>query len=221
MAVCACALATGAAPALAAPDCPGGPVTSRTLLSGQGTLESVITDARGPSVLHERGQPPPSRRAWGQPVSSGRGGRAGGPGVRRRRQADRRLRQQRRQRLGWRRDRPSRSPARRSRYRGAGGLRDRPVDGQRTGPRRPTAASTRATTSAPTSIASATARPSAGWATVESGNGLVVDSGGRYLYVAQTFRPAAIQRIDLQDPVARHRVRDRRRRATSPPGSTA
>ena len=39
-----------------------------------------------------------------------------------------------------------------------------------------------------------------GWARVESGNGLVVDSSGRYLYVAQTFRPAAIQRVDLADP---------------------
>ena len=39
-----------------------------------------------------------------------------------------------------------------------------------------------------------------GWARVESGNGLVVDSAGRYLYVAQTFRPAAIQRVDLSDP---------------------
>jgi hypothetical protein len=40
----------------------------------------------------------------------------------------------------------------------------------------------------------------AGWAKVESGNGLVVDSSARYLYVAQTFRPAAIQRVDLGDP---------------------
>lgn len=36
-----------------------------------------------------------------------------------------------------------------------------------------------------------------GWANVESGNGLVVDSTGKWLYVAQTFRPAAIQRIEL------------------------
>lgn len=37
-----------------------------------------------------------------------------------------------------------------------------------------------------------------GWAKVESGNGLAVDD--RYLYVAQTFRPAAIQRVALDDP---------------------
>lgn len=39
-----------------------------------------------------------------------------------------------------------------------------------------------------------------GWAKVDSGNGLVIDSSGRYLYAAQTFRPAAIARVDLADP---------------------
>ena len=39
-----------------------------------------------------------------------------------------------------------------------------------------------------------------GWAKVESGNGLQVDSTGRWLYVAQTFRPAAIQRVELANP---------------------
>ena len=39
-----------------------------------------------------------------------------------------------------------------------------------------------------------------GWAKVESGNGLAIDTAGRYLYAAQTFRPAAIQRVDLADP---------------------
>ena len=39
-----------------------------------------------------------------------------------------------------------------------------------------------------------------GWAKVDSGNGLVIDSTGRYLYAAQTFRPAAIARVDLADP---------------------
>jgi sugar lactone lactonase YvrE len=41
-----------------------------------------------------------------------------------------------------------------------------------------------------------------GWAKVDSGNGLVIDSSGRYLYAAQTFRPAAIARVDLADPSA-------------------
>lgn len=39
-----------------------------------------------------------------------------------------------------------------------------------------------------------------GWAQVESGNGLTIDLAGRYLYAAQTFRPAAIARVDLRDP---------------------
>ena len=38
------------------------------------------------------------------------------------------------------------------------------------------------------------------WATIASSNGLVVDSTGRYMYVAQTFVPAAIARITLTDP---------------------
>ncbi len=38
------------------------------------------------------------------------------------------------------------------------------------------------------------------WAIAFSANGAVVDRAGRYLYVAQTFAPAAIQRIDLADP---------------------
>jgi sugar lactone lactonase YvrE len=39
-----------------------------------------------------------------------------------------------------------------------------------------------------------------GFAQVTSGNGLVVDTSGRYLYAAQTFVPASIARVDLTDP---------------------
>ncbi|HEX8085909.1 MAG TPA: hypothetical protein VF529_16575 [Solirubrobacteraceae bacterium] len=39
-----------------------------------------------------------------------------------------------------------------------------------------------------------------GWARVQSGNGLAIDTNGRWLYVAQTFKPAAIQQVDLRDP---------------------
>lgn len=39
-----------------------------------------------------------------------------------------------------------------------------------------------------------------GWARVQSANGLTIDSGGRWLYAAQTFKPAAIQQVDLTDP---------------------
>ncbi len=39
-----------------------------------------------------------------------------------------------------------------------------------------------------------------GWAKLESPNGLVVDTSGKWLYAAQTFVPAAISRIELADP---------------------
>ena len=39
-----------------------------------------------------------------------------------------------------------------------------------------------------------------GWAKVQSGNGLQVDSTGKWLYVNQTFQPAAIQRIEIANP---------------------
>ena len=38
------------------------------------------------------------------------------------------------------------------------------------------------------------------WATVPSANGLAVDPGGRYLYAAQTFTPAAIKRVEIARP---------------------
>lgn len=38
------------------------------------------------------------------------------------------------------------------------------------------------------------------WASVFSANGLAIDRAQRYLYAAQTFQPAAIARIDLRDP---------------------
>jgi sugar lactone lactonase YvrE len=38
------------------------------------------------------------------------------------------------------------------------------------------------------------------WAPVLSANGLVVDRAGEYLYAAQTFQPAAIQRVEIAHP---------------------
>jgi sugar lactone lactonase YvrE len=38
------------------------------------------------------------------------------------------------------------------------------------------------------------------WSPVETPNGLVIDSTGRYLYAAQTFKPASIAQIDLTQP---------------------
>ena len=39
-----------------------------------------------------------------------------------------------------------------------------------------------------------------GWAKVLSGNGLVIDSTGTYLFAAQTFQPPAIQRVTIANP---------------------
>jgi sugar lactone lactonase YvrE len=38
------------------------------------------------------------------------------------------------------------------------------------------------------------------WSKVQTPNGLVIDTAGRYLYAAQTFKPASIAKIDLADP---------------------
>jgi sugar lactone lactonase YvrE len=38
------------------------------------------------------------------------------------------------------------------------------------------------------------------WSKVQTPNGLVIDTTGRYLYAAQTFKPASIAQIDLKDP---------------------
>jgi sugar lactone lactonase YvrE len=38
------------------------------------------------------------------------------------------------------------------------------------------------------------------WSKVQTPNGLVIDTANRYLYAAQTFKPASVARIDLSDP---------------------
>jgi sugar lactone lactonase YvrE len=38
------------------------------------------------------------------------------------------------------------------------------------------------------------------WAKVQTPNGLAIDRAGRYMYAAQTFKPASVARIDLGDP---------------------
>ena len=49
---------------------------------------------------------------------------------------------------------------------------------------------------------SETGQTERGWAKVITGNGLVIDSSGEYLYAAETFRPAAIARVPLAEPGA-------------------
>jgi hypothetical protein len=38
------------------------------------------------------------------------------------------------------------------------------------------------------------------WAQVVSSNGLAVDAAGRHLFAAQTFQPAAVQRVEIANP---------------------
>jgi sugar lactone lactonase YvrE len=38
------------------------------------------------------------------------------------------------------------------------------------------------------------------WAKVEYANGLVIDTAGRYMYAAQTFRPASVARVEIAHP---------------------
>jgi sugar lactone lactonase YvrE len=40
------------------------------------------------------------------------------------------------------------------------------------------------------------------WAQVDTPNGLVIDSTGRFMFAAQTFKPASIAQIDLANPAA-------------------
>ena len=38
------------------------------------------------------------------------------------------------------------------------------------------------------------------WSNVQTPNGLVIDTAGRYMYAAHSFKPASVARIDLADP---------------------
>ena len=194
----ALALAALPAPAAAAPDCPDRQ-QSRALLENQGTLESVIVDPRGPlyftnenSLLRlERPGAEPQKVAdieepgglafdaagnvivgFGNTLSNGAVGDATGP---------------------------------------AGLMRVDPVAGAKEvyatglamanglvrGPDGAFYASNDGGFNIDRVVDGKTQR---GWARVQSGNGLAIDSGGRWLYVAQTFKPAAIQQVDLRNP---------------------
>jgi hypothetical protein len=196
----AMALIGVAAPAAwAAPDCPGSPTQARTLLSGQGTLESVIVDSRGRLFLTNEGsllrldRPDGAPRVllsidnpgglaldqhgdlivgYGNSAENGAVGDLTGP---------------------------------------AGLLRVDPDTGASTvfatglsmanGVVRGPDGSYYASNDFGSNIDRVrNGQTERGWAHVDSGNGLAIDTAGRYLYVAQTFRPAAIQRIDLAHP---------------------
>jgi sugar lactone lactonase YvrE len=198
-------LAAWAPPAAAAPDCTPGRTAARTVLSGQGVLESAIVDARGrlfytdtsADALMRLDRPGAAPRQVAGGIDSGGGlawmpdghtllvGRGDGavPGL-----------------LG------AISPA--------AGLLAVDVDTGRvrtyaTGLTMANGVARAAdgTVYASTDVGTSIDRVAPGgrvvqrnWATVLSGNGLAIDPTGRWLYVNQTFVPAAIQRVDLRDP---------------------
>ena len=199
LAVVCCFLAAFGDSAMGAPACPDGPPEVRTLLSGQGVLESVIVDGRGrlfftngDSLLRlDRPGDQPRRLVeitdpgglaldvdgtlivgYGNSAANGSVGDATGPSGLLRVDPD-----------------SGASEVYATGLSMANGL-DRGPDG-----------SFYASNDFGSNIDRIrNGQTERGWAKVESGNGLVVDSSGRYLYVAQTFRPAAIQRVDLTNP---------------------
>jgi sugar lactone lactonase YvrE len=189
-----------AAPARALPDCPN-PPEKRTLLSGQGQLESIVADARGRlfySDIQNGGRlfrldaPGTEPKQLVQGVN-GTGGLAWG--------TDGNLV------LGFN-----------------AGTQNAAVDGQEGGLLRvdpetgATAVITRGMGQAnglvrgPDGAIYASndygngidryldGRLQDDWSRVQTPNGLVIDTAGRHLYAAQTFKPASIARIDLADP---------------------
>lgn len=204
--VLSCALPACLPPAAAqaAPDCAAGQAAPRTVLSGQGLLESAIVDARGRLYYTDTTAKALMRldRPGAAPVVVA-GGIANGGG------------------LAW-------LPGERALLVGQGdGAANAAV-----GLLNPTAALLRvdvatgrvrtfatrltmangvarapdgtvyASTDVGTSIDRVTPAGAVqrNWATVVSGNGLAIDRAGRFMYVNQTFVPAAIQRVDLRDP---------------------
>jgi gluconolactonase len=188
-----------APPALAAPDCPGGPFKTRTLATGQGTLESVIVHPNGKLYFTNESSLLRLDSPTAQPVVHTEAEEPGGlallpfGGI----------------------------------IMGVGNTAANGTVGDQTGPSsliriNPVTGASRpyatglsmgngvdrgpdGTFYASNDFGSNIDRirngvTERGWAKVESGNGLQVDSTGRWLYVAQTFRPAAIQRVDLANP---------------------
>ena len=188
-----------AAPAHAIAPCPGPPPKTQVLLSGQGLLESVITDAKGrlfftgPDGLM-RMDSRTSKPKLLAPVDGGGG-------------------------LAWDSDGML--------VVGYGNTVQNGTNGDNTGPsglyKVDPETGKRTTYATGLSMANGVARApdgafyasndvghnidkivngktQRGWSHVESGNGMVVDLSGRYLFVNQTFRPPAIVRIDLAHP---------------------
>ena len=188
-----------APPAAAAPDCPGAPFKARTLLTGQGTLESAIVHPNGKLYFTNEGSLLRLDNPTAEPVVHTPAEAPGGLAV-----------------LPFG-----------AIIMGTGNSIANGTVGDETGPSSLIRINPNSGTSRPfasgLSMGNGVDRgpdgsfyasndfgsnidrirygeTERGWAKVESGNGLQVDSTGKWLYVAQTFRPAAIQRVEIANP---------------------
>ena len=200
--VLACALAAAfAAPALAVPPCPGGPPPTRTLLSGQGRLESVIADAHGRLFFTDETQLLRLDRPGATPKVLVDG--VDGPGGMAFDDAGMLL-------MG--RGNNTQDGLTGDVAPQAGVLRIDPDTGANTvyatglsmanGVARAPDGSLYATNDLGSDVdrVDPAGNTQHGWSHVLSGNGDAVDSTGRWLYVNQTFQPPAVQRVDIQHP---------------------
>ncbi|HYH58774.1 MAG TPA: hypothetical protein VD790_06095 [Thermoleophilaceae bacterium] len=197
-ALSALALAALLAPsAHAAPDCPGGPAEARTLASNQGTLESVIAHPNGNLYYSTDGGLMILDAPGGAPQLFAQVEEPGGLAI----EPDGTIV------VGTGNSIPNGSVG--DQTGPAGLLRVDPVTGV-TEPYADGLSMANGVDRAPNGVIYASndigmnidriidGETERGWTKVDSGNGLQVDTTGRWLYVAQTFRPAAIQRVDLR-----------------------
>ena len=188
-----------APPAAAAPDCPGAPFETRTLASGQGTLESAIVHPNGKLYFTNEGGLLRLDSPEGEPVMHTLVEEPGGLAI----EPDGTI------------------------VMGVGNTASNGTVGDETGPssliridpltgksepyadglsmgngvdRGPDGAIYASNDFGSNIDRVKGGETERGWATVDSGNGLQVDSTGKWLFVAQTFRPAAIQRIEIANP---------------------
>ena len=193
------ALSLLAPPAAAAPDCPGGPFEARTLATGQGTLESAIVHPNGKLYFTNEGALLRMDKPGAEPVVITEAEEPGGLAL----EPDGTI------------------------VMGVGNTASNGTVGDQTGPssliridpvtgksepyasglsmgngvdRGPDGAIYASNDFGSNIDRIVNGETERGWATVQSGNGLQVDSTGKWLYVNQTFQPAAIQRVEIANP---------------------
>ena len=193
------ALVLLAQPAAAAPDCEGGPFASRTLASDQGTLESAIVHPNGSLYFTNEAALLRMDKPGAKPVAITEAEEPGGLAI----EPDGTI------------------------VMGVGNTASNGTVGDQTGPssliridpvtgesepyaaglsmgngvdRGPDGAIYASNDFGSNIDRIVNGETERGWATVQSGNGLQVDSTGKWLYVNQTFEPAAIQRVEIANP---------------------